>query len=97
MIDSIYFMDLTTRVQYTEENGGVMTIEQAISEISSLPLDDQLKIVQTLWNQMPADAGTLLTKAQKSELDRRMEVFHKNRDSALTEEQLRQQIRDARS
>lgn len=74
-----------------------MTVEQAISDISSLPLDDQLKIVQALWNQMPAGAGTSLTDAQRIELDRRMDAFRNDENSALTEDQLRQQIRNARS
>lgn len=74
-----------------------MTIERTISNISSLPLDDQLKIVQALWNQMPADAGTSLSDDQRSELARRMDSYRKNEASALTEDQLRQQIRDARS
>ena len=74
-----------------------MTVERAISDISSLPLDDQLQIVQALWNQMPAQAGTPLTDDQRTELDRRMAAYNENKKSALTEEQLRQQIRDARS
>jgi len=51
-----------------------MTIEQAISEIASLPLDDQ-----------------------RAELDRRLAAYRANPDSALSESQLRKQIRDAGS
>lgn len=74
-----------------------MTIEQAISDIASLPLEDQLHIVQAIWDRMPHDAGTSLTDPQRAELDRRLASYHANPDSALTESQLRKQIRDARS
>jgi putative addiction module component (TIGR02574 family) len=74
-----------------------MTVEQAISDISSLSLDDQLRVVQAIWDRMPQDAGTLLTDQQRAELDRRLADYRANPDSALTESELRKQIRDARS
>tara|TARA_R110002073_G_C9362565_1_gene571582 strand:- start:346 stop:570 length:225 start_codon:yes stop_codon:yes gene_type:complete len=74
-----------------------MTVEQAISDISSLPLEEQLLVVQAIWDRMPQDAGTTLTDQQRAELDRRWESYRANPDSALTESQLREQIRDARS
>jgi putative addiction module component (TIGR02574 family) len=74
-----------------------MTVEQAISDISALPLEDQLRVVQAIWDRMPRDAGTSLTDRQRAELDQRLEDYRANPDSALTESQLRKQIRDARS
>ncbi len=74
-----------------------MTVEQAISEIASLPLEDQLRVVQAIWDRMPQDAGTSLTEPQRAELERRLARYRANPDSALTESQLRKQIRDARS
>jgi len=74
-----------------------MTVEQAISDIASLPLDDQLRVVQTIWDRMPQDAGTSLTNEQRAGLDRRLAAYRANPDSALTESQLRKKIRDARS
>lgn len=74
-----------------------MSIDQVISLITSLPLDDQLRIVQAVWVRMPQDAGTSLTDSQREELERRLARYRQNPESALTESQLRQQIRDARS
>lgn len=74
-----------------------MTVEQAISDIASLPLEEQLLVVQAIWDRMPQDAGTSLTDQQRAELDRRLASYQANPDSALTESQLRKQIRDARS
>ena len=73
-----------------------MSLEQAISSIASLPLEDQLRVVQAIWDQMPQDAGTALTEPQRAELDQRLANYRANPDSALTESQLREQIRDAR-
>jgi len=74
-----------------------MTVEQAILDIESLPLEDQLRVVQAIWDRMPQDAGTSLTNQQRAELDRRLARYHANPDLALTESQLREQIREARS
>lgn len=74
-----------------------MTVEQTISEIASLPLEDQLRVVQAIWDRMPQHAGTSLTDPQRAELERRLARYHANPDSALTESQLRKQIRDGRS
>ena len=74
-----------------------MTVEQAISEISSLPIDEQLRVVQAIWDRMPQDAGTALSDRQRAELDRRLADYRDNPDSALTESQLRKQIGDART
>jgi putative addiction module component (TIGR02574 family) len=74
-----------------------MTVEQAISDIASLPLEEQLLVVQAIWDRMPQDAGTALTDLQRAELDRRLANYQADPDSALTESQLRKQIRDSRS
>ncbi len=73
-----------------------MTIEQAISQISALPVDERIRIIQAIWNGLPEDAGTSLTPEQAAELDRRWTGFQANPDSALTEEEFRRQIREAR-
>jgi putative addiction module component (TIGR02574 family) len=74
-----------------------MTVEQAISDIASLPLEVQLRVIQAIWDRMPQDAGTTLTDRQRAELERRLANYRANPDSAVTESQLREQVRDARS
>ncbi len=73
-----------------------MTVEQAISQISALPVDERIRIIQAIWNGLPEDAGTSLTSEQAAELDRRWAEFQANPDSALTEEEFGRQIREAR-
>jgi len=73
-----------------------MSNDQIISNISALPVDDQIRIVQAVWDQMPQAAGTTLTPQQHAELDRRMEQHKQNPDDVLTVDELRQKLKDAR-
>ena len=73
-----------------------MTIEQTISQISQLPIDDQLRIINTVWDQMAGESATQLSEAQRVELDARIERYKANPDSALTESQLREQLKARR-
>ena len=69
-----------------------MTVEQAISDISSLSIDEQLRVVQAIWDALPQHVGTKLTPARQTELDRRWKAHQANPDLALSEGEFRQQI-----
>ena len=73
-----------------------MTIEQTISQISQLPIDDQLRIINTVWDQMVGESATQLSEAQRVELDARFERYKANPESALSESQLREQLKERR-
>ncbi|MEX0867103.1 MAG: addiction module protein [Pirellulales bacterium] len=74
-----------------------MTVEQAISDISALPPEDQLRVVQAIWDRLPTQLGTELTPAQRQELDRRWASYQQNLVAALSEEEFRSQARAARN
>jgi putative addiction module component (TIGR02574 family) len=73
-----------------------MTVEQAINDISALPPNDQLRIVQAIWDRLPEGVGTELTDLQRAELDRRWAKYKANPSTALSEEEFRERIRVAR-
>ncbi len=73
-----------------------MTVDQAISDITTLPPLDQLRNVQAIWDRLPGELGTQLTPDQHWELDRRCEEYQRNPESALTEDEFREQVRLAR-
>ena len=73
-----------------------MSVEQTINDITALPVDEQLRIVHAIWDRLPSDAGTNLSERQKQELDRRWASYQSDPSSALTEQEFRQQVRDAR-
>ncbi len=74
-----------------------MTVEQAITDISALSIDDQLRVVQAIWDHMPDDATTALSDAQRAELERREARYKSDPSSLLTETELREQVKAARS
>ncbi|QDS89620.1 Putative addiction module component [Rosistilla ulvae] len=73
-----------------------MTVEQVINDLAALPPSDQLRIVQAIWDQLPRDVGTELSEAQQAELNRRWSEYQTDPSSALTEDEFREQIREAR-
>lgn len=74
-----------------------MTVEQAISDVSALSPVDQLRVVHAIWDRLPAEIGTKLSPSQREELDRRWDEYKNDPASAISEEEFREQIRQARS
>jgi putative addiction module component (TIGR02574 family) len=72
-----------------------MTVEQAISDISSLPVDDQLKVVQAIWDRLPESSTLPLSDAARSELVRRVANYTADPTSLMTEAQLRARMRSS--
>ncbi len=73
-----------------------MTVEQAINDISALPLNDQLRVVQAIWDRLADGIGTELSDSQRAELDRRWAEYKADPTTALSEEEFRERIRVAR-
>lgn len=73
-----------------------MTVEQAIKDISALPPNDQLRVVQAIWDRLPEGVGTELTESQRAELDLRWAEYRADPSTALSEEEFRERIRVAR-
>jgi putative addiction module component (TIGR02574 family) len=74
----------------------MMTVEQAIRDISALPPKDQLRIVQAIWDRLPEGVGAELTDSQRAELDRRWAEYKSDPLTALSEEAFRERVRVAR-
>ena len=70
-----------------------MTVEQAISDVSALPLDDQLKVVQAIWDRLPESSTLALSDAARSELARRVASYTADPSTLMTEAQLRAKMR----
>ena len=73
-----------------------MTVEQTINDISALPPNDQLRIVQAIWDRLADGTGTELSDSQRAELDRRWAEYKADPSTALSEEEFRERIRVAR-
>ena len=73
-----------------------MTVEQTINDISALPPNDQLRIVQAIWDRLADGVGTELSDTQLAELDRRWAEYKADPSTAHSEEEFRERIRVAR-
>ena len=50
-----------------------------MSSILKLPIDDRIRLVEDIWDSIADDQSALnLTKAQRIELDKRLDVFEKD-------------------
>ena len=83
---------------HDNQGGGriYITLEQVLSEISSLTPSEQLKIAQVIWDKLPNDLGTDLSAAQHAELDQRWDEYKRDPSAALTEEEFKDRMRIAR-
>ncbi len=51
-----------------------MDIQQTLADLSALPIDDRLRLVQLLWDSIPAEAEVRVSDDQQIELNRRIEA-----------------------
>ena len=73
-----------------------MTVEQTIYQIAQLPVSEQLRIINSVWDNLPDDVATELSDSQRQELDMRMENYRNNPQTAMTESELRAKLRAER-
>lgn len=70
-----------------------MNIEQTIADLSSLSVEDRLRIVQELWDSISSESEVTVSSDQQAELKRRIAAHHANPDSAISQEELEQLLR----
>lgn len=73
-----------------------MDLQQTLSELTSLPIKDRLRIVESLRNSIDAEAPVFISKEQREELQRRIERHEKDPCELLTWEQVLDGLRDRR-
>lgn len=69
-----------------------MNIEQTISDLSALSVDDRLRIVQELWDSIPAETEVTVSPDQRAELERRIAAHDANPDSAISRKELERRL-----
>jgi putative addiction module component (TIGR02574 family) len=73
-----------------------MTIDQAISAISQLPVAEQILVVQAIWDNLAEDAIATITPEVEEELKRRWVAYQADPSSAISLDEFRKQVREAR-
>lgn len=74
-----------------------MTVEQAISDISALSVDEQLTVVQAIWDRLPESTTPSLSSEAQRELDRRVAKYQADPSTLMTESELRDRMRASQS
>jgi putative addiction module component (TIGR02574 family) len=74
-----------------------MRASSAITDLLQRSVDERIQIVQDLWDGIAADLEALsLTEAQKRELDRRMDDYHRHPEASSPWSVVRDRMAQAR-
>lgn len=71
-----------------------MNIQQTLADLTALPVDDRLWLVQLLWDSIPTGTAVTVSRDQQIELDRRLAAYETDPSSAITREELEQRLKD---
>ena len=70
-----------------------MDIGETLSELTSLPVADRLRVVESLWDSIESDTPVSLSPEQRDEINRRIEAHQANPDESLTWDQVLDRLR----
>jgi putative addiction module component (TIGR02574 family) len=73
----------------------MIDITQTLSELTTLPIADRLRIVESLWDSIAADAPVDISPEQREELRRRIAAHEQSPDEALTWDEVLHRLGDA--
>jgi putative addiction module component (TIGR02574 family) len=63
--------------------------ESDIAEILKLPVEERLRLIETIWDSISADPSSVpLTEAQLEELDRRLDDLERDGPTGLPAEEV---------
>ena len=65
-----------------------MNVDQTITELSSLPVVERVRVVQAIWDSLPGDADVGVSPEQQAELDRRIAAHDADPDSSISRERI---------
>ena len=65
-----------------------------ISDLLELSISERIQLVEDLWDSIATvPEAVSLTEAQKEDLDRRLDAYHKNPDAGSPWESVKERIR----
>lgn len=73
-----------------------MNVDQTISDLSTLPIGDRLRVVHAIWDTLPDDVDVSPTPKQQAELDRRLDAHRSDPSTAITHEELMRRVEKRR-
>ena len=74
----------------------MMDIAKTLAELTTLPIHDRLRVVESLWDSIPADTPIEVSPEQRSELQRRIAAHERSPEQLLTWDEVLDRLRDSR-
>jgi putative addiction module component (TIGR02574 family) len=74
----------------------MIDIRQTLADLTSLPVHERLRVVERLWDSIPADSPVELSPEQRAELQRRIAAHEETPELLLTWEEVLQRLRDGK-
>ena len=72
----------------------ITNLDQTVSELTSLPVADRLRVVESLWDSIGTDTPVPVSPEQRAEINRRIDAHERNPDELLTWNDVLDQLRD---
>ncbi len=93
---SAIFSEGVQRKHELPESDRIMNLDQTLSDLTSLSVNDRLRVVESLWDSIESAAPLTIAPNQQAEIDRRVAAHDKNPAELLTWDEVLDQLRDDR-
>ena len=70
-----------------------MDLNQTLTELTSLPVTDRLRVVESLWDSIETDSPVSTSPEQRDEISRRVAAHEANSDELLTWDEVLDRLR----
>ena len=74
----------------------MIDINQALIELTALPIHDRLRVVESLWDSIPVASPIEMSPEQQAELQRRILAHERSPEKLLTWDEVLDRLRDDR-
>ncbi len=74
----------------------MIDIVQTLTELTALPVHDRLRVVESLWDSIPADTSVEVSPEQRAELQRRIAAYEQSPEQLLTWDEVLDGLRGCR-
>lgn len=73
-----------------------MNVDQTISDLSTLPVGDRLRVVHAIWDTLPDDVDLSPSVEQQAEIDRRLAAHDADPSTAISHDEMMRRIEKRR-
>jgi len=72
----------------------MIDFDRTLSELTALPVADRLRVVESLWDSIPAETPLPISPEQREEIRRRIAAYERAPDNTLTWGEVLDRLRD---